>query len=458
MPAKGEEGDKREECSVSVRGRTAYRRGPTTITRRDFLRVSGVGLAGAALLGAAGCGGQEQSGAESTLTFTFNDPTDTLPGLIERFNQQNGSGIKAEYRKMPADTGQYFDQITTEFQAEASEIDVIAGDIIWPAQLASNGWIVDLSERFVESERQKFLPGPIEGNTYEGKIWGVPWFTDTGLLYYRRDLLEQAGFSEPPRTWDELKEQANRVVEGGDAKYGFVFQGAQYEGGVVNGMEYIRSSGGDVLEGSRVVIGSPDAVRGLAIEQSLVADGVVPKAVATYKEEESGAAFMQGDAVFLRNWPYVYDLLPDPEQSKITREQVGIAQIPVAEPGLENVNVGGGWNFFISAQSDKQDQAWEFIRFMSAPEQQKTWAIQGNFLPTLEALYEDEEVLEEMSIIALGREAIRNTTTPPVSPYYSDMSLEMADRFNASLKGEISPEQAAEELQAELERIVERGG
>ena len=152
------------------------------------------------MLGAAGCGGQEQSGAGSTITFSFNDPTDTLPGLIERFNQQNESGIKAEYRKMPADTGQYFDQIRTEFQAGASEIDVIAGDIIWPAQLASNGWIVDLSERFVESERQKFLPGPIEGNTYEGKIWGVPWFTDTGLLYYRRDLLEQAGFSEPPET------------------------------------------------------------------------------------------------------------------------------------------------------------------------------------------------------------------------------------------------------------------
>ena len=79
---------------------------------------------------------------------------------------------------------------------------------------------------------------------YEGAIYGVPWFTDAGMLYYRKDLLEQAGFSEPPKTWAEMEEMVKKVRGETGTRYGFVFQGADYEGGVVNGLEFIWSSGG----------------------------------------------------------------------------------------------------------------------------------------------------------------------------------------------------------------------
>src|ERR687893_828537 len=83
---------------------------------------------------------------------------------------------------------------------------LIGGDVIWPAQFAANGYILDLSDRFTEDMRAKFLEGPVASNTYEDKVWGVPWFTDAGLLYYRRDWLENSGFSGPPRTWEEPQE------------------------------------------------------------------------------------------------------------------------------------------------------------------------------------------------------------------------------------------------------------
>ena len=178
---------------------------------------------------------------------------------------------------MPADSGQHFDQLNTEFQSGESGTDVIGGDVIWPAQFAANGYIADLSDRFPESERRAFLPATIEANTYEGAIYGVPRHTDAGMLYYRLGLLERAGYSAPPATWDELKEQARAVQEDVGTRYGFVFQGADYEGGVVNGLEYIWTSGGDVLEGDRVVIDSPEATRGLRIERSMVADGIAPE-------------------------------------------------------------------------------------------------------------------------------------------------------------------------------------
>ena len=432
------------------------------LSRREFLRIGGTGLAGAALLGSgtlAGCGGG--GGSEgNNITFSWGtDDTGTLPKLIDKFNKQNEGKFQVNYREMPSDTGQYFDQLRTEFQSGASEIDVIGGDVIWPAQFAAQGYIADLTDRFTDAD--KFLPGPMESNTYDGKLYGVPWYTDAGLLYYRKDLLEKAGFSEPPVTWDELKEMALKIKQDEGIKFGFVFQGAQYEGGVCNGCEYIWSHGGDILDPddpSKVIIESPESIAGFATERSMITDGVTEKAVSVYMEDESHATFIRGDSVFLRNWPYVYALLSDPEQSKIKPDQVDVAEIPVAEEGMQSYSTLGGWNFFVNANSEKQDQAWEFIRFMTDPEQLKMNALLGSKLPTRRALYEDPEILEKVPVARLGKEAIIENSRPrPVSPVYSDMSLKMAEQLNSSLKGSTSPEQAVKTLQTELQEIADQG-
>src|SRR5215212_1879149 len=184
------------------------------ISRREFLRVSGAGLAGAALLGSAGCGGGsggEGGGGGGEIVFSFfPDPSGSVQALIDQFNQENEGNISVTLREMPADSGQHFDQLNTEFQSGEIGIDVIGGDVIWPAQFAANGFIADLSDRFSESEQSEFLPATIEANTYQGRIYGVPWYTDAGMLYYRSDLLEESGFSEPPRTWDQLKDIARQ--------------------------------------------------------------------------------------------------------------------------------------------------------------------------------------------------------------------------------------------------------
>jgi multiple sugar transport system substrate-binding protein len=439
------------------RTRIGGRRG-AELSRKDFLRLGGAGLAGAALLGAAGCGGGGQEGGNELIFSWGKDATGTLPTLIEKFNQQNKGEIRVTHRVMPSDTGQYFDQLRTEFQAGGGDIDIIGGDVIWPAQFAASGYIADLSDRFTDADA--FLPGPIQSNTYDGKIWGVPWYTDAGLLYYRQDLLEQSGFSEPPKTWDELKEMALKAKQDAGTEMGFAFQGAEYEGGVCNGLEYIRTHGGEVLDPndpSKVIIDSPGSVAGLETYHSMIADGVSTQAVLQYQEDPSYGAFLRGDAVFLRNWPYVYAVLSDPEQSDIKPEQVGVAPIPVSG-GNRSYSTLGGWIFFINATSDKQEEAWEFIKWMTTPEQLKVNALEGSRLPVRRSMYEDQEILNNVPVAKLGKEAIIDNATPrPVSPYYSDMSLELAEQFNGALAGEVSPEQAAKTLQSNLQSIVEEG-
>jgi multiple sugar transport system substrate-binding protein len=433
------------------------------VSRRDFLKLSGAGLVGIALLpGLEGCGGGggQGSGGSVGLTFSFfPDRTGSVQELIDEFNSQNEGQIQVTYREMPADSGQHFDQLRTELQAGSGDIDVIGGDVIWPAQFAVNGWIVDLSDRFPERERNQFLPAPIEANTYQGKIYGVPWYTDAGMLYYRSDLLEESGFSEPPRTYDQLKDIARRVQQDSRTENGIVFQGANYEGGVVNALEYIWNSGGEVLDVSdpRVTIDSPEAIRGLQIERSMIEDSIASESVTQYKEQESATTFLNGDAVFMRNVPRMYALASDPNESRIGPEQIGVAALPVTEEGNRSYSNLGGWNFFINTASENQDAAWEFIQFMSAPEQQKFRALNGSVIPTRQSLLEDQEILDKVPVITLGRDAIQNTRPRPVSPYYSDMSLRMAEQFNSSLQGNVSPEDAVRTLQEELTTIIEQG-
>ncbi len=434
------------------------RLGRRRVSRGRFLQLGGASLAGAALLGGgtlAGCGGDGDSGGATELTFSlFPDPTGTVQELVDRFNEEHEGEIQVTFREMPADSGDHFDQLRTEFQSGASEIDVIGGDVIWPAQFAANGWILDLSDRF--SDTDAFLPSPIEANTFEGAIYGVPWYTDVGFLYYRQDLLNDAGINEGPATYEELKGIAEQITAEADLQYGFLFQGADYEGGVVNGLEFIWNAGGDVLDGSDVVIDSPEAVRGLELERSMITDGISPQGVSQYMEQECASLFLRGDAVFMRNVPRMYALASDPNESNIDPEQIGIAALPVAEEGIEASSSTGGWNMFINANTEDPDAAWEFIQFMTAAEQQKFRALEGSVLPTRAELYEDEEVLDGLAIARLGQEAIQTARPRPINPYYSDMSLAMGGAFSESLNGDAPPGEILATLRGDLQDIVDQ--
>ena len=426
------------------------------LSRRDFLTLGGVGLAGVALLGTPGCGGGGEGAGK--VVFSSPDFPGSMHGLIDKFNEQNKGKFQVAFRAINLESQEYFERLKTEFQAGGGEMDVFVGNEAWTAEFAENGWITDVTDMFPKSDRAKFLEAPIKSLTYEAKIYGIPWLTDAGLLFYRRDLLEQSGFTEPPQTWEELKEMATKVVQDSGTRYGFVFQGANNETGVCNGLEYIWTHGGDVLDGDKVMIDSPESVAGLTTELSMISDGVTPRAVASYDLSESLTAFLSGDAAFCRNWPFMYGLAGDPEMSKIEPKQVGVSQLPVGEEHSQRASCLGGWNMLIGTSSKMRDEAWEFIKFMTSEESQKMQTLWASTLPTLDTLYDDREIREEIPVVALSKVALHNARPRPVSPYYSQMSREMAQHFNSVLMGATSPGEAVETLQSELQQIIEEGG
>jgi multiple sugar transport system substrate-binding protein len=217
--------------------------GEGSLSRRGFLRLGGVGLAGVALLGASACGGAGDPG-NLVLSYWEGIPLELQYKLVKKFNEQNKGGFQVTFREMPNDYGEYFEKLKTEFQVGGGGIDVIAGDTIWMAEFAANDWISDLSDRFSAEESSAFVDGAIQALTYGGQIYGVPRTLDAGMLYFRRDLLEECGYSEPPKTWEELKEMAGKVVTDRGTRYGYVFQGADYEGGPATASSSSGPTGG----------------------------------------------------------------------------------------------------------------------------------------------------------------------------------------------------------------------
>ena len=386
------------------------------------------------------------------LVFSHGEDSEILRDQISRFNIQNQGSIEVALHLAPADTGQYFEKLRIEFQAGKAEADVISGDVIWPAQFAARGWISDLSGLFTLDLRERYLAATVDSNTHEGRVYGVPWFTDAGLLYYRQDLLEEAGFSEPPTTWEALKEMAGKVRREAGTRYGFAFQGAEYEGGVVNGLEFIWNSGGSVFDPqdpAEVAVAAPEAVAGLGTAARWSPRGWLRgPSPATRSTSPTRSSCATGPTC---------TRAADPALSGVEQERIGVAPLPVARTGSPSHSGLGGWNLMVNAASEeKVEAAWAFIRYLSAPEQQKERALRGGYLPAREDCYEDEQILSGVPVITLGREAIRSVRSRPVTPLYQDMSLAMARRFHASLAGIVAPERAAEMLKGELEEILER--
>ncbi|MGF1470440.1 MAG: extracellular solute-binding protein [Rubrobacteraceae bacterium] len=457
-------------------GPSGWRR---SYSRRDFLKLGGAGLAGATLLGTAACGGGGGDGGNITFAYgpTGEEDLRTVRQLVERFNEQNEQGITVEFERRSEVTDEYFRSLVSDFRAGSASMDVIAGDVIWSAQFAQNGWIEDLSGRmysdYPEQVPDAFLSAPISSVSYRNSLWGVPWFTDVGVLYYRQDLLEEAGLGDAPTTWSGLKEIANQVKEEAGTQYGFVFQGGNYEGGVVNGLEYIWNAGGSVLEGNIstsapgtpvdlssnfVSIDSQASIQGLTTERSMITDDVAPSEVAQFTETDSNDAFNSGDAVFYRSWPFAYATFGAGD-SQISQDQVGVAPLPTEDEGQKSWSCLGGWNMYMNAGSNNKSAAWEFIKWMTNPQQQKFRAIQGSFLPTLRSLYDDQEILNQAPVIDLAGDIVsEDARSRPVTPYYSEISSRLAGGFHESLTGEDNPQQVVQTLSQEMQNIIEQRG
>lgn len=333
-----------------------------------------------------------------------DDSTPALKALVEEFNKGD-HGYEVELVIMTNDSGQMHDQLVTSLSSGSSDYDIISMDVVWAGEFAAAGYLEPLDELLIDAgwKESDFNAGSMASGKYSGKNYALPYFPDLGFLYYRKDIVsteDATKLESGEYTWEDLLVMAEKYAD--EDLNGFVFQAKQYEGLVCNFNEFSNNLN--------------DIEEGLKILKQFVDSTATPDNILTYTEGETHNAFLQGKAVFARNWPYMNGMVGG-EDSTIKANQVGYAPLPQG-------GTVGGWLVGINKNTDEMDGAIEFLKFLAGPTGQKINATKGKYLPGYNKLLEDEAVLEANELLTSDafQIALQNTIARPVAANYSQVS------------------------------------
>jgi multiple sugar transport system substrate-binding protein len=405
------------------------------------LTLSACGGGGGTTGGGGGSDAEQGLDGRGPITYVQGkDNSNVVRPLIEKWNAAHPNE-KVTFKEQTDQADQQHDDLVQHFQAKDAGYDVSDVDVVWTAEFAAKGWLQPLKDKMA-LDTSAMLKPTVDSGTYKGTLYAAPQTSDGGILYYRKDLVPS-----PPKTWDEMMGMCSIAKANNIGCYAGQF--SKYEGLTVNASEAINSSGGSVLDkDGKPSLNTADAKAGLENLAKAYADGNIPKEAITYKEEESRQAFQDGKLLFLRNWPYVYNLATTEGSSKV-KDVLGMTALPGKDgPGASSL---GGHNLAVSVYSKNKATALDFLKFMTSEETEKFYATQGSLAPVLGALYEDKELVAKLPYLPVLKTSIENAVPRPVSPFYPAVTKAIQENAYSAIKGEKSVETALSDMQKSIE-------
>jgi trehalose/maltose transport system substrate-binding protein len=375
---------------------------------------------------------------------------------------EKDTGNKVHFSVPPQKTNERYFKYLIDLGDGDSSVDVFQIDVIWPGLLAN--YFVDLRDFIPEEAIQKHDPVILENNTVDGRLVGLPWFTDVGMLYYRKDLLAKYDL-EVPKDWSTLADialyiQSAERKDGNSELWGYVFQGAPYEGLTCNVLEWVNAYGGGTIvdaEGN-VTIDNPQAA--LAIGRAADWVGTIaPPRVTFFDEERARQQFQLGNAVFMRNWPSAWSLLN--ASGSPVAGKVDVAPLPGGGVLGTSSSTLGGWQLAVSKLSKHQKEAADLVRYLTSEVVQKQRAITGSFAPTIMSLYDDPEVLQANPFFAKIRPALAHAVARPsavTGDKYMAVTAHVWESAHDVLQGVETALDSVTALQGQLRLIKGREG
>jgi multiple sugar transport system substrate-binding protein len=421
------------------------------LNRRDFIKRSSLALAGAAAVSTFI--GPRRVYAAGPVELTFASAKfygkQTIAEVVSAFNEaQTKAHVTYKELPPPSSSTEVHQGLVQQLARRNGDPDVFTLDIIWIAEFAAAKWALPLDQYFKDSTGEYF-PGMVQACTWQDKLVALPWFVDSGMLYYRKDLGITA-----PSTWDELIASAKQATGSGKAKFGFLWQAKQAEVLVCDLVSFIGSNGGAILQsdGKTVAIADEPAIQAVQLMYDLInKDQITPADVLSWDEEPSRRPFTGGEAAFLRNWSYVWKIAQSEAESKVV-DQVAVVPLPHF-PDKKSAAALGGYQYGINASSKKREAAVEFVRWMSSPETQLRFATQLGLCPTRAAVFERPEIGTEQPFMQQLKDVFLGAIPRPVTPKYPQVTLALQSAVSTALtNGKV--EEALKTAKQKIEAIV----
>ncbi|GAA1393663.1 ABC transporter substrate-binding protein [Luteococcus peritonei] len=435
------------------------------MSAKNVRRVAVTGLSVVAVLATAACGGSKDAGSDSSAAALNWDQKGPITFVQGKDNNNLVQPLLNEWNKAHPDEKVTFVQLSASADEQrqkmvdnantkgSSNFDVLYLDIVWTAEFAAKQYVHELPKDQFSTDGM--LESAVKGASYFNKLYAVPGSSDGALLYYRKDLLTQAGITTAPKTWDEMKAACTKVKalpgQSGINCYGGQFQ--KYEGLTCNIAEIVNSAGGEFLDDQgKPQVNSEAALKGVQWMQDAFKDGTIPKAATTWMEEPSRQAFQDGKLVFLRQWPYAYSLMQAKDGSSKVAGKFDIAPLPgLTGPGVSTL---GGHNLAISKTAKNLGTARDFIKWYTDEAQQKVAAQKATLAPSRESLYSDAELTKQLPYLPTLVESIKTAKPRPQVVQYNDATQAIQDATYQVIQGTSEPKASFDGLQTKLSELT----
>ncbi|MEG5037843.1 MULTISPECIES: ABC transporter substrate-binding protein [unclassified Microcoleus] len=371
--------------------------------------------------------------------------------FVKEFEQKNPD-IRINLIEGPFDTNLIENLYTSAFLLGESPYDIINMDIVWVPKFAAAGWVSDLTDRISPEQLSKFIQGNVEGGRYRGKLYRIPHASDAGMLYYRKDILEQAKIPAP-KTFEEMVKISQNLQKQGKATWGYLWQGKQYEGVSAMFVEVLSGFGGFWANPQTFEVGldKPEAIKAVEFLKKTIASGISPPGVTTYGEEETRLLFQNGKALFLRNWPYVWKLA-NAEGSNV-RGKIAIEPM-LSSTGKTGGSCLGGWGWGIAKTSKHPEQAWKAIQYLTSEETQRKFILETGLIPSYKSLFTNKEIVAKYPHYPQLLKVVERPALRPPLAQYAQASDILQRYLSSAFTGRMSAEQAMKAAASETRNLL----
>lgn len=369
--------------------------------------------------------------------------------LIERFEQENPD-IRVRVQTIPWSAAH--EKLLTAYAGNATPDLCQLGNTWIPEFVALNA-IDILDDRLAESSSirpENYFPGILATNQIDGQLFGIPWYVDTRLLFYRTDLLNEVGYTQPPRTWDELLDISCKLVQSEITDFGILLPSNEWEGpiifGLANGSTLLRDNNryGDFS-------GAPFR-EGFEYYLQFFREGLSPLGMAGVTNIYQG--FAEGYFAMLLTGPWNIHQFKNRLPENML-DQWSTAPVPAPSGAAPGISTAGGSSLVLFSSSDRKPAAWRLIEFLSQPAIQLEFYHLTGDLPAVKETWQNQQLLNDPYLQAFYHQ-LQHVAPTPLVPEWEQIAQKVMQYGESAAYGEQSAAVALEALDHDVDIILEK--